>query len=70
MQNKYACSASLTFNFKTVHDLFDKVKRDAVALEHEVTSDRFYNFVITYYSLIDWVRNVQLSRKPQKETRT
>jgi len=37
-------------------DLFGKLQRDAALLEQEVTTDRFFNFVITGYSLIDWVR--------------
>ena len=37
-------------------DLFEKLKRDAALLNEEVTTDQFFNFVITGYSLIDWVR--------------
>jgi hypothetical protein len=48
---------SLTFGLKTSRDLFDKLKRDVALLEQEVTSDRFFNFVVTGYSLIDWVKN-------------
>jgi hypothetical protein len=40
------------------HDLFGKLKRDAhLLVDDEVTTDRFFNFVITGYSLIDWVKN-------------
>jgi hypothetical protein len=39
------------------HELFGKLKRDATLLiDDEVTTDRFFNFVITGYSLIDWIR--------------
>ena len=48
---------SLTFGFYSVCDLFGKLKRDADALDEEVTSDRFFNFVVTGYSMIDWVKN-------------
>lgn len=37
--------------------LFGKLKRYAEALEHEVSADRVFNFVVTGYSLIDWVSN-------------
>lgn len=46
---------SLTFGLSSARDLFAKLQRDADALEEEVTSDRFFNFVVTAYSLIDWV---------------
>ena len=48
---------SRTFNLLSVRDLFAKLRRDADALDQEVTSDRLFNFVITGYSLIDWVKN-------------
>jgi len=38
-------------------DLFGKLKRDAEALDEEVSADRFFNFVVTGYSLIAWVRH-------------
>ena len=37
-------------------ELFQKLKRDACRLHDEVTSDRFFDFVVTGYSLIDWVK--------------
>ena len=48
---------SLRFGFSNIHDLFEKLQRDATLLDEEVTSDRFFNFVITGYSMIDWVKN-------------
>jgi hypothetical protein len=47
----------LTFNLSSVRDLFAKLQRDAAALEDEVTSDRLFNFVVTGYSLIDWIEH-------------
>ena len=38
-------------------DLFNKLKRDAVAIDKEVTSDNLFNFVITGYFLIDWIKS-------------
>ena len=38
-------------------DLYAKLKRDAGIIDNEVTSDAFFNFVITGYSLIDWIKN-------------
>lgn len=46
---------SLTYGLKTAKDLLDKLRRDAKMLDDEVSSDRFFNFVITGYSLIEWV---------------
>ena len=48
---------SLTLGLSNSRDLFDKLKRDAALLDEEVTSDRFFNFVVTGYSIIDWVKN-------------
>ncbi|MBT5177039.1 MAG: hypothetical protein HOL93_10860 [Candidatus Marinimicrobia bacterium] len=33
------------------------MQRDADALNEEVTTDSFFNFVVTGYSMIDWVKN-------------
>lgn len=38
-------------------DLFHKLLRDIGRLNKEITSDDFFNFVITGYSLIDWVKH-------------
>lgn len=48
---------SLTYGLATAKDLLEKLERDAALLDEEVTSDRFFNFVVTGYSLIDWVKN-------------
>jgi hypothetical protein len=48
---------TLTYGLSSARDLFAKLQRDAAALDEEVTSDRFFNFVITGYSMIDWVKN-------------
>jgi hypothetical protein len=48
---------SLTYGLHSPRDLFEKLKRDAALLKDEVTSDRFFNFVVTGYSIIDWVKN-------------
>lgn len=61
---------SLTFGITTTKELQDKLKRDAASLNEEVTSDAFFNFVVTGYSLIDWVKNdptVPASAKTQTE---
>ncbi len=33
-----------------------KLERDALLLREEVSSDRFFNFVVTAYALVDWIR--------------
>jgi hypothetical protein len=48
---------SLTFGIETTRELFEKLKRDAAALKEEVSSDNFFNFVVTGYSMIDGVKN-------------
>jgi hypothetical protein len=48
---------TLTYGLSSVRDLFAKLQRDAALLDEEVTSDRFFNFVVTGYSMIDWVQN-------------
>jgi hypothetical protein len=48
---------ALTFGLTSLSDLFAKLKRDAEALDEKVTSDRLFNFVLTGYSMIDWVKN-------------
>jgi hypothetical protein len=48
---------SLTYGLSTAKQLLDKLQRDAALFDEEVTSDRFFNFVVTGYSLIDWVKN-------------
>ena len=48
---------SLPIPLASPRDLFGKLKRDAALLiDDEVTTDRFFNFVITGYSLIDWIK--------------
>lgn len=48
---------SLTFGLTSAKDLLAKVQRDAALLDQEVTSDAFFNFVVTGYSLIDWIKH-------------
>ena len=48
---------ALTYGLRNPRDLLDKLKRDASLLAQGVTSDKFFNFVITGYSIIDWVKN-------------
>jgi hypothetical protein len=48
---------SLTYGLRGARDLLEKLKRDAALLDREVTSDNFFNFVVTGYSIIDWVKN-------------
>ena len=49
---------ALTFGFNKIGDMLAKLERDAELLENEaVTGDRFLNFVLTGYAIIDWVKN-------------
>lgn len=45
---------ALTYGIRNANDLFQKLKRDANALEKECASDNFFNFVVTAYHLCDW----------------
>ena len=47
----------LTASFKTARDLLAKLDRDFALLKDEASSDRFFNFVVTAYSLCDWIKN-------------
>jgi len=48
---------SRTYGLRTARDLLAKLERDAQLLREEVSSDRFFNFVVTAYSLADWIQN-------------
>jgi len=48
---------TLIFCLNSVRDLFAKLQRDSDALDEEVTSDGLFNFVVTGYSMIDWLKN-------------
>ena len=48
---------SRTYGLRTSKDLLAKLERDAQLLQEEVSSDRFFNFVVTAYSLVDWIGN-------------
>ena len=61
---------SLTYGLSTVKELFAKLERDSKLLDEEVTSDRMFNFVVTGYSMIDWIKNdpsVPQSAKDQNQ---
>jgi hypothetical protein len=46
-----------TFGLASPRDLLAKLRRDAALLDKQVTSDCVFNFVVTSYSLIDWIKN-------------
>lgn len=48
---------TLTYGFNSPRDLFDKLERDAKLLDKNISGDLFFNFVVTAYSLLDWVKN-------------
>ena len=45
------------YGFQTPRDLLEKLGRDAALLRREVTPDSLFNFVVTAWSLADWVTN-------------
>jgi hypothetical protein len=46
---------SLTYGFKSARDMLAKLQREHARLNTEVSSDNFFNFVVTAYHIIDWV---------------
>lgn len=48
---------TLAASFKTARGLLAKLERDYALMKGEVSSDRFLNFVVTAYSLCDWIKN-------------
>ena len=46
---------ALRFGLRTASDLFAKLRRDAALLDEEVTSDLFFNFVVTARHLPEWI---------------
>ena len=57
---------SRTYGLRTANDLLAKLRRDAQLLREEVSSDRFFNFVVTAYSLADWIQNDPSVSSPAK----
>lgn len=57
---------SRTYGLKSASDLLAKLDRDAELLRECVSSDRFFNFVVTAYSLADWVQNDPAVPQPAK----
>ena len=47
---------SLTYHFNSSQDIFEKLQRDSEILERETSGDGVFNFVITAYSLWDWIQ--------------
>ena len=58
---------SLTYSFEKARDLFDKMIRDARALEKAVSGDRAFNFVITALHLKDWIEQDPSVSKSAKD---
>lgn len=46
---------NLTYSFQNPRDLFEKMERDAAALDDCVTGDKAFNFVITACHIRDWI---------------
>jgi hypothetical protein len=62
---------SLTFGLKTPRDMLGKLKREHERLEAQVTSDDFFNFIVTAYHLIDWIdKNPSVPEPARTEVKT
>jgi len=48
---------SLTYGLKTPRDMLGKLHREYGRLKDEVSSDNLFNFVVTGYHIIDWIKN-------------
>jgi hypothetical protein len=63
--------SSLTYGFRTASALLEKLRRDRALLTEHVTPDRFFNFVVTGYHIIDWIKHdptVPRSAKDDRES--
>ncbi len=58
---------SLTYSFAKPRDVFDKLKRDAAAIEDEVTGDRVFSFVVTGWHIWDWVKQGLTEAEQKRE---
>jgi hypothetical protein len=45
------------YGLKTAGDLLSKLRRDRERLRKQITPDRFFNFVVTGYHIIDWIKH-------------
>lgn len=45
------------FKLASIHDIYEKLQRDGVALNDDVTIERVFNFVATAYFMVEWVKN-------------
>ena len=52
---------------RSAADLLGKMRRDAALLDEEVTSDRLFDFAVTAYSLIDWIKKDPAVPAPAKQ---
>ena len=48
---------ALTGGLKSPRDMLEKLKREYERLKQEVSSDGFFNFVVTGYHITDWIKN-------------
>src|SRR6266487_1410203 len=48
---------SLTYGMKTPRDMLAKLQRERARLDNEVSGDNLFNFVVTAYHIIDWIKN-------------
>jgi len=52
---------SLTFDFQGARDLFEKLKRDGEAITTRGNGDSAFNFCVTAYHLLEWIRKDPLA---------
>lgn len=58
---------ALTYSLRTAADLYAKLKRDAAALDEEVSSDNAFDFLVTAHHLEEWIRKDPTTRGPIAE---
>src|SRR5688500_15419440 len=54
---------ALTYSLRTAIDLYAKLKRDATALDGEVSGDRAFNFLVTAHHLQEWIRKDSTTKR-------
>jgi len=58
---------ALTYSLRSAVDLYEKLKRDAAALDEQVTGDRAFNFLVTAHHLEEWVKKDPTAKGPIAE---
>ena len=64
--NRYTAGMQPTYDLplRTPGDLYEKLQRDAAALDGALTGDAVFNFVVTAWHLAEWIAKGMQSKNP------